>query len=232
MGRRRRRGSRPPRGAEVRWSGGVRRSGLGASRAGPRHPRSADAWAERAKREGYPARSVYKLQEIDERLGVLRPGLRVLDLGAAPGSWSLYAARRIGPRGALIAVDLTELSVTLPAWAQVRCADAFDLSAEELGRFDVVLSDMAPATSGQRSLDQARSAALFEAALTLAEATLRPGGHFVGKLLEGPDLSILRSRLRAGFEQERLLRPRATRSDSSERFLVGLGRSERAATTS
>ncbi len=221
MGRRR---GGAPRGSGSGSARGVRRSGLGTSRRGPRHPRSADPWAERAKREGYPARSVYKLQEIDERLGLLRPGDRVLDLGAAPGSWSLYTARRVGPKGHLLAIDLCELQPTLPPWAEVLRADAFSLDPAALGPFDVVLSDMAPPTSGQRTLDQARSASLFGTALDLAEATLTPGGHFVGKLLQGAEMQTLRARIRATFEQERLVRPRATRADSSEIFLVGLAR--------
>ncbi len=219
MARRRRRRQQGARGG-----GRVRRSGLGASRGGPRHPRSADPWAERARREGYPARSVYKLQEIDERLGLLRPGQRVLDLGAAPGSWSLYVARRIGPSGRLVALDVAPLAVALPPAATFRRADVFEADWHAEEAFDVVLSDMAPATSGQRTLDQARSAALFEAALELAERLLRPGGHFVGKLLQGPQLPALRTRLRAGFESERRMRPRATRADSTEIFLVGLRR--------
>ncbi len=219
MGRRR-------RGSQGKGGHNVRRSGLAASRGGPRHPRSADPWAERARREGYPARSVYKLQEIDERLELFAPGQRVLDLGAAPGSWSLYALRRIGPEGSLLAIDLAPLGVQLPLPGAFRRADVFEMDLAGLEPFDVVLSDMAPATSGQRALDQARSAALFEAALGLAERLLRPGGHFVGKLLQGPDLQTLRARVRAGFRSERLVRPRATRADSTEIFLVGLQRRE------
>src|SRR5688500_3163646 len=114
-------------------------------------------WGHRAKREGYAARSVYKLEEIDRRVRLFRSGMKVLDLGAFPGSWTVYAAQKVGPGGRVLGLDLQEPRIVLPANAEMRRQDvmAEDLDAQLGGqRFDVVLSDMAPATSGHRFTDQ------------------------------------------------------------------------------
>lgn len=192
--------------------------------AGYRRP---DAFTRAAKARGFPARSVFKLEDMDRRLRLLRPGQRVLDLGAAPGSWSLYATTRIGPSGRLLAVDLQPLAQTLPPNAEFVQADASDLSLEALSRhapYDVVLSDMAPNTSGDRSADQARSFRLVSLALDVAESLLAPGGAFVAKIFMGPDFEEARRRLRSLFAQERVMRPDGVRSSSFEAFLVGTGR--------
>lgn len=138
-----------------------------------------------AKKRGFPARSVYKLDEIDRRVRLLRQGQRVLDLGAAPGSWSMYVAPKIGGRGHLLAVDRNPLEISLPAWATFVQGDALSLTNEALSMFapyDVVLSDMAPDTTGNRFTDQTRSFDLFMRALAVAEKLLAPGGTFVGKI--------------------------------------------------
>ncbi|MFW6023347.1 MAG: SAM-dependent methyltransferase, partial [Myxococcota bacterium] len=153
-----------------------------------RRKRHQDAYGKRAQRGGYPARSVYKLEEIDRRVRLLRRGHRVLDLGAAPGSWLLYAAEVVGPEGRVVGVDLQELRTSLPPNAEFRQGDLHEVDPAGLGEFDVVLSDMAPATSGQRNVDQTRSFDLFMAALGVAERVLVPGGRFCGKLFQGPDL--------------------------------------------
>lgn len=195
--------------------------------------RRPDAFAKRARREGFPARSVFKLEEIDRRTRLLRPGQRVLDLGAAPGSWSLYASQKVGPRGVVVAVDLSEVRTELPANVVFRQLDALGADpaalvalagspADEARPFDVVLSDMAPSTTGARDVDQARSFELFCAALRVAASALRPGGSFVGKIFQGPDFEEARKIARSRFEEVRLIRPRGTRSDSYEIFVVGL----------
>ncbi len=181
-----------------------------------------DHYFQKAKKEGHVARSVYKLEEMDRRWQLLRPGAQVLDLGAAPGSWLQYAATQVGPRGRVLGVDLKPIALALPAWAEVRCGDAFDLAPTQ--RFDVVLSDMAPATMGHHGTDALRSAALAARAMDVAEACLRPGGHLVVKLLEGGDVVQLAQRVRQGFEKLERLRPQATRKQSSELFLIGLRR--------
>lgn len=184
-----------------------------------------DTFYHRAKRENFAARSVYKLQEIDERLGIFRPGQRVLDLGCRPGSWLQYASQKVGPKGALVGLDRQPLAVAIPG-SRILVGDVFTVTADELRGelqgFDVVLSDMAPDTSGVRHLDQARSEGLFERALDLAELLLAPGGHFVGKLFQGPEWNALLARLRKTFAEARSVKPESSRKDSIEQYLVGL----------
>lgn len=197
--------------------------------------RRPDVFTRRAKSQGFPARSVFKLEEIDRRVRLLRGGQRVLDLGAAPGSWSLYAAAKVGGRGRVVAIDRTVIRGVMPPNVTVVEADATGLSADALlalGRdegappapYDVVLSDMAPSTTGARDVDQARSFGLFEAALAIASAALRPGGSFVGKIFQGPDFPAARQHVRRLFATEKLVRPEGTRSESYEIFVVGLDR--------
>lgn len=173
------------------------------------------------------ARSVFKLDEIDARHHVLRAGQRVLDLGCRPGSWLQYAAKVVGARGTLVGLDRAPLDVAVPE-ARVVVGDVFTVTGDELkgnlGGFDVVLSDMAPDTSGIRSADQARSEALFERALEIAEATLSPGGAFVGKLFQGPDFQALVKRCRAGWDRVVLVKPKSSRPESIEQYVVCLGR--------
>jgi 23S rRNA (uridine2552-2'-O)-methyltransferase len=186
-----------------------------------------DAFTKKAKEAGFPARSVYKLEEIDRRVGLLRPGMKVLDLCAAPGSWAMYAAQKIGRNGKLLAVDLQPLAVTLPPHATAVVGDALSLSNDDLAAhapYDVVLSDMAPSTSGNRMADQARSFELFMRALAVAAALTKTGGTFVGKIFMGEDLPVARAELRKHFEKERLIRPEGVRSVSYEIFAVGLRR--------
>jgi 23S rRNA (uridine2552-2'-O)-methyltransferase len=187
--------------------------------------RPQDHFGDRAKREGYPARSVYKLEEIDRRVQLFRRGQRVLDLGAAPGSWSLYAAERVGREGRVLGIDLTEARIQLPPQVSFRALDVFALdAAAELGAgaFEVVLSDMAPHTSGQRHADQFRSFELYMQALQIARAVLTPGGTFVGKIFQGPELEAARTATRAAFSSVRIVKPEASRSESYEIFLVGM----------
>ena len=183
-----------------------------------------DRFTRAAKAAGFPARSVFKLEEIDRRARILADGKRVLDLGASPGSWALYAAKKIGPRGKLLAVDLEPLGATLPANAVFEQGDALSLSNDSLSRFapyDVVLSDMAPRTTGSRITDQTRSFELFMRALAIAAALGAPGGSFVGKIFMSDDLPAARAELRRLYGEERLIRPEGTRSVSMEIFAVG-----------
>ena len=186
----------------------------------------ADARTKAAKAQGFPARSVFKLEEIDRRLRLFKPGQRVLDLGAAPGSWSLYASARIGPSGKVLAVDLDEIRQAFPDNVEVLQGDALDLSHEALSQFapyDVVLSDMAPRTSGSKISDQARSAELYLRALAVATALGRPGSAFVGKIFMSEDFAPARARTGAAYRRVQVIRPEGTRSHSSEVFIVGEG---------
>jgi 23S rRNA (uridine2552-2'-O)-methyltransferase len=184
-----------------------------------------DRFTRAAKEAGYPARSVFKLEEIDRRTRLLRGGQRVLDLGAAPGSWSMYAGKKIGPGGKLLAVDLEPLSATLPPNAIFVQGDALSLNSDDLAAFapyDVVLSDMAPRTTGNRVTDQSRSFDLFMRALAVAGTLGARGGAFVGKIFMSDDLPLARTELRKHYAQERLIRPEGTRAVSMEIFVVGL----------
>lgn len=186
-----------------------------------------DHFTDKAKKAGFPARSVFKLEEIDRRVRLLKPGMRVLDLGASPGSWALYAAQKIGAGGKLLAMDLNPLNTALPPQATFIQGDALTIENADLALFapyDVVLSDMAPNTTGNRLGDQTRSFELFMRALEVASTLSKPGGAFVGKIFMGEDLPLARAELRKHFETERLIRPEGTRSVSYELFIIGQGR--------
>ncbi len=183
----------------------------------------------KAKQEKYPARSIYKLKEIDARFHIFKPGLRVLDLGAAPGSWMLGAAEKVGPSGLVIGADIKTTDTPFPAQAVFFQENVFERSQEfeallqEKGPFHVVLSDMAPSTTGHRGTDQARSAALYEEALTVAFSCLIKGGSFVVKVFMGPDAHPFLQKLRAHFTRAQAFKPAGSRSESIETFFVALG---------
>ena len=148
----------------------------------------------------------------------------MLDLGASPGSWSVYAAERVGPRGSVRGIDLNPHNSALPEHAKIEVGDVYALKPEALGRYDVVLSDMAPKTSGQRHADQFNSYQLYMRALEIASVVLKDGGHFVGKIFDGAEFDDAKTATRAHFDKVRVIRPKATRDVSYELFIVGLGR--------
>ncbi|MCY4482372.1 MAG: RlmE family RNA methyltransferase [Spirochaetaceae bacterium] len=187
----------------------------------------ADFYSRKARAGGFPARSVWKLEELDRRHGLLRGGMDVLDLGAAPGSWALYARNRVGAAGSVTAVDLQPRPAALGAPdARLRWLQA-DLTGNalptELGgrRFHLVLSDAAPATCGNHAVDAARSAELVAAVLELARGHLREGGKLVAKVLQGEELPDLLALARDCFRRVRTAKPAASRGESSETFLLG-----------
>jgi len=156
-------------------------------------------------------------------VGLFKKGYRVLDLGASPGSWTLYAAERVGPSGRVLGIDLHDPDVALPPQAEIRALDAFQVSPDILGGpFDLVISDMAPKTSGQRHADQFRSYELVMRALELTKVVLEPGGSFVAKIFQGAEFEDARNSVREVFSKVRTIRPEATRDESYEVFLVGL----------
>jgi 23S rRNA (uridine2552-2'-O)-methyltransferase len=189
------------------------------------NPYVGDPATRRARSAGYAARSVFKLEEMDRRLGLLGPGQRVLDLGAAPGSWTQYAAARVGRSGRVIAVDLVPITVELPAWVTTVVGDALDRQGAvvESAPFDLVLSDMAPKTSGSRVRDQELSRELFVGALDVASKLGRPGSSFLGKLFMSPAFGQVRNAVAGLYGQCRVMRPAGTRSNSTEVFLAGIG---------
>lgn len=186
-----------------------------------------DPFTAKAQKEGFPARSVYKLAEIDRRVGLVRPGMRALDLGAAPGSWTKYLADKVGPKGSVVALDLNPLRVALGPHVTAKELDVLACPLEDiaaLGPFDLVVSDMAPHTTGLRIADVARSVELVERAMAIADAALAPGGAFVAKIFQGEGFEAVRAALRARYATVRIVKPEASRKESFEIYLVGLQR--------
>ena len=231
-----------------------------------------DYWTLRAKKEGYPARSVYKLEEIVRKFGLLRiicgersvregcvregcvregcvreGGPTILDVGAAPGSWSLWLLRQMKGRGTLMAVDIQDLDIVpqIEAMGLHKATGATKVDEptrahftfvkgsildepvrarlRELGPYNLVVSDAAPATSGNRLVDQARSEELVEAVIELALEVLAPGGALVTKIFQGGEERRLLTELRGHFAQARAFKPQACRSESFETYLVATG---------
>ncbi|SLM17737.1 Ribosomal RNA large subunit methyltransferase E [uncultured spirochete] len=206
-----------------------------------------DYWTLRAKKEGYPARSVYKLEEIMRKFGLLkvldgrtteggpdqiarptRPRPSILDVGAAPGSWSLWLLRQMKGAGQLVAVDVQDLGIA-PRDANFSFLkgnildDAVRAALRDAGPFQLIVSDAAPATSGNRLVDQARSEELVEAVMGLAPEVLAPGSALIMKIFQGGEERRLLSELRAHFAQARTFKPEACRSESFETYLVATG---------
>jgi 23S rRNA (uridine2552-2'-O)-methyltransferase len=196
-----------------------------------------DPYYRQAKKEGFVARSIYKLEEIDEQFGLITPSSVVLDLGCAPGSWMQYVARKVMPQkgGRAVGIDLLPVHTSFPSWVKILVGDIYAVSDDELlpegvpvddksRPFDVVLSDMAPNTTGVRSVDQARSLSLAEAALAIAERRLKPGGVFCVKILEGGEMKSFIEACQRAFTTVKIRRPKGTREGSKETYVVGLER--------
>jgi 23S rRNA (uridine2552-2'-O)-methyltransferase len=191
-----------------------------------------DAYYRKAKEDGYLARSVYKLEEIDRAFRIVRRGDVVLDLGCAPGSWLQFAERRVREKGgSLVGIDLLPVKLSFGPHVRVIEGDIYDVTLEQLvpegadatkTPFDVVLSDMAPNTTGIKSVDQARSAGLAERALELVDTLLRPGGRFVVKVFEGGDFPAYMKMVRERFSDVKIRRPKGVRRGSMETYVVGL----------
>ena len=184
-----------------------------------------DPWAAKARAHGYRSRAAYKLTDIADRFGLLLPGQRVIDLGAAPGGWTQVALER-GIRR-IVGVDLLPVEPLPPAeilemdFTDSACGD---LLVERLGGPpDLVMSDMAPNTVGHRRTDHLRIVGLIDAAVDFAESVLAPGGAFVAKAFQGGEISEVLTRLKRSFAQVRNVKPPASRPDSSETYIVATG---------
>jgi 23S rRNA (uridine2552-2'-O)-methyltransferase len=189
-----------------------------------------DPYVARAKREGFRARAAFKLLEIDDRHRLLKPGARVLDLGAAPGGWSQVAAKRVGAaegRGRVVAIDRLDMSPIVGVeFVQLDFLDpqAPDKIAALLGGpADLVLSDMATNASGHRRTDHLKIMALAEAAADFARAVLAPGGAFLCKVLQGGTEATLLAALKRDFASVKHVKPAASRTDSAELYLLATG---------
>jgi len=188
-----------------------------------------DPFVKRAKAEGWRSRAVYKLEEIDRGARLFRPGMVVLDLGAAPGAWSQYARRRLGEAGRVLASDILPMDALAGVeflQGDFREAAVLDALKATLGaaRVDVLLSDMAPNMSGMDAIDAPRSFYLADLALELAPAVLKPGGVALIKLLQGAGFQEFVAAARREFKQIKLLKPEASRSRSPETYLLASGR--------
>ncbi len=190
-----------------------------------------DPYVARARREGYRARSAYKLIEIDDRFHLLRPGRRVMDLGAAPGGWSQVVAARVGAtteRPLVVGIDILPVD-PIPGLVMIekdfldQDAPAVILAALGGGAPDIILSDMAASTTGHRQTDHLRTARLYEAAAAFAVAALAPGGDFLAKVFQGGTETALLAELKRQFASVQHVKPKASRKESVELFLLARG---------
>jgi 23S rRNA (uridine2552-2'-O)-methyltransferase len=194
-----------------------------------------DPYVQRAKKEGYRGRAAYKILELDDKYGFLKPGARVVDLGCAPGGWCQVAVARVNalgenakkPVGTVLGVDLQEVETI--AGADIHVLDFLGDEADALvkgwlgGKADVVMSDMAAAASGHKGTDHLRIIALVEAALAFAFDVLDEGGTFVAKVLAGGAENEMQALLKRNFRKVANVKPPASRADSSEKFVVAMG---------
>jgi 23S rRNA (uridine2552-2'-O)-methyltransferase len=187
-----------------------------------------DHYSRRAQKERFPARSVYKLKEIQLKYGLIQKGDKVLDLGCAPGSWLLYAAELTGCNGAVVGIDMKPVTVPLPPHVKVYSGDLLALNENPLDafktRFNVILSDMAPATTGNRTTDSARSYELCRAALTIAQNRLVSGGAFVCKIFQGEAFQIFVDAVKKNFLKFKLFKPQSSRKASREIYIIARGK--------
>lgn len=190
-----------------------------------------DFYFKKAKKEGYPARSVYKLEEAQQKYGLLRKGDTVLDLGCQPGSWSMYAAQVVGPQGVVVGVDLNFGQVRIKGNSAPFHFLHGDINAEEVLQkvrnirpfYDVLLSDMAPRTTGNKWADQQHSLALSRRVLEIALELLKNGGNLYCKVFEGEDFKQFVDEARPFFKLVKVVKPKSSRPESREVFVLGLG---------
>jgi len=196
-----------------------------------------DPYVARAKREGFRSRAAFKLAEVDDRYKLLRPGARVVDLGAAPGGWSEIATRRVGAGGRVVALDILDMKAipgveflqldfldpSAPQRLEALLGGGGEPQGKDQAKADVVLSDMAANATGHRQTDHLRIMALAEAAADFARQVLAPGGAFLCKVLQGGTEAALLAELKRDFSSVKHVKPPASRTDSSELYLLAKG---------
>lgn len=190
-----------------------------------------DYYFKKAKRDKYPARSVYKLEQTQKKYRLLKRGDSVLDLGCQPGSWSLFAGEVVGPKGLVVGIDLQEGEMPArsgSARIHYLCGDITDPDSlksitEIMARFRVVLSDIAPSTTGNKWVDQQRSLGLARRVLEIAGLLLLPSGNFYCKVFEGEDFPDFVQEVRKKFQTVKVVKPDSSRSESREVFVLGMG---------
>jgi 23S rRNA (uridine2552-2'-O)-methyltransferase len=185
-----------------------------------------DHYARQAKKERFPARSVYKLQEIQKKYNLIKKGDNVLDLGCAPGSWLLYAAGLTGSTGRVIGIDQVPVSINVPSHVTLYTGDILLMEEDffkSLGSgINVVLSDMAPSTTGNKLVDNTRSFELCRRALSISQMMLTTGGSFVCKIFQGEDFKTFVDSVRPVFKNFKIFKPKSSRKASKEIYIIGL----------
>jgi 23S rRNA (uridine2552-2'-O)-methyltransferase len=205
--------------------GSSRGSGKGPSK-GSGGNEWADHLTQRAKAENYPARSVYKLEEIQKKFKVISPGGVVLDLGCAPGSWLLYAAKQVGSRGRVFGIDLQLIEIKLPGNVIAIQDNILALENNDFltTGFGAVLSDMAPATTGRKDVDSFRSFELCHMALETAKKFLAPNGNFVCKIFQGNEFKKFEQAVKSTFRECKTFKPESCRKQSKEIYIIAKGK--------
>jgi len=190
-----------------------------------------DHYTLKAKKMGYPARSVFKLEEMDQKMALIKPGYNVLDVGASPGSWTLYVLKKLKGRGQICAVDLKDLGLN-SSWDNLHFmkGDVFETPTQEFmkdhGPYDILISDAAPSTTGNRTIDSGRSFSLVESIIMLSDSYVKTGGSIVLKIFQGGDEKQLENYLKERFEKVKRLKPKAVRKESFESYLIGMNKKE------
>ena len=187
-----------------------------------------DHYSRKAKKERYPARSIYKLQEMQDKYNIIKKGDNVLDLGCSPGSWLIYTANMTGKNGHVVGIDLKPVTIKVPSHAKVYTKNVLDVEDdfwESLNMaFNSVISDMAPLTTGNKFVDAARSVNLCEAALSIARKRLVKNGVFLCKIFQGEDFKRFSDSVKKVFNKHYIFKPHSSRNSSKEIYVIGLGK--------
>jgi len=187
-----------------------------------------DHFSRKAKKENFPARSVYKLQEIQKKFQIIKKGDIILDLGCSPGSWLVYAADMVGPKGIVVGMDLKPVEISVLPNVKVFTDDVekngVDLLRSLELQYNIIVSDMAPATTGRKDIDSYRSFELCRVALEIAETFLLPGGCFVCKIFQGPEFKEFSDTVKNIFKDQKTFKPQSSRKASKEIYVVGIGK--------
>ncbi len=198
------------------------------SRKGSKNKKWGDHYSLQAKKEKFPARSVYKLEEIQKKYSIMKKGDRILDLGCSPGSWLLYAANVVGTQGRVVGIDKKKVSIRVPANSTVHTGDISSIDEDLLSsignNFNVVLSDMAPNTTGNKFVDTSRSFDLCRSAMDIAENLLISGGSFVCKIFQGDDFKNFSESVKKSFKTHKIFKPQTCRKASKEIYIIGKGK--------
>lgn len=189
--------------------------------------KQADFWTKKAFSQGYPARSVYKLKEMDEKFSLIKKHMHILDLGAAPGSWTVFLLQKLENSGILTSIDISPLAKTVHGENLTFIqGDMYDEKVRDAARakgpYQLIVCDAAPATTGNRTVDTARSSGLVELSIYYVEEMLACGGNFVVKIFQGGDQGALLKKMREIFTSARGFKPEACRTESFETYFVGL----------